>query len=136
MAKPIFQLAKTTSDTYYDLSDWVAELNITHEELDTEKSGRDKDTGIMKRTYVSTKHTLAVKMVNHLPPDIVDIIHDVLYSSTSRVSFRVKWRSPCVNEGIWDTEMYCATINYGAQRYDRMRDEIFYDGTTFTCIQM
>ena len=33
-------------------------------------------------------------------------------------------------------KVYTATINYGSQRYNRMEDDIYYDGMTITCVEL
>ena len=134
MPRPVLQCSDA-SGTFHNFSKWVMELNIQHEELDDDESGRDTKTGRMKRNYIATKHTLSVKMVNHLPQEIAHEIRDTTRSSTGRTTLQVKWYSPCAND-IVELEMYCSSVNYGAQRYNKVRDEVYYDGVSFNLIQV
>ena len=104
-------------------------------DIDGEKAGRDKCTGTMVRVYKTNKHTLNVKMVNHLPQKTAYEVFHQVHSTASRQSFYIRYQSPCGNS-IAKKHVYCSTINFGAQRYDRNTGKCFYDGMAFNLIEI
>ena len=122
----------------HDFAEWVSELKITHEDIDSEKSGRDVDTGEMKRKRIAQKHTLEVKMVNRLPQtkarEVFKCIYGTHIAERKRYFFNAWYQSPCADEPAEKT-FYCSKINFGAQRYDRNTNQCYYDGMTFNLIQ-
>ena len=123
------------SGNIHDVSAWVSELNIVHNELDSEKSGRDKDKGTMKRKLIATKHTLNVKLSNHVPQAVAYYIFALVDSRKDKLSFWARYQFPCGNR-LERQNFYCSSINFGAQRYDRHDNTIFYDGMSFNMIEM
>lgn len=124
-----------TSGNIHDYSEFIAEFSVVHNDIDGEKAGRDKTTGKMVRVYVDNKHTLNIKMVNKLPSVVTYRLFRLISSTSSKQSFWVRYQSPCANT-IARKEVYCSTINYGAQRYDRKTGKSYYDGMNFNLIEM
>ena len=112
-----------------DIVSYVKELKITHEDIDAEKSGRDKKTGIMKRSRVNIAHTLDVTL-RRVYQDTVTSIQGALQSYPR---YKVQYRSPC--GGLRTRKAYTSTINFGAQRYDRNTGMCYYDGVNFKMIE-
>ena len=146
MSAPYLKLYKMNSDgtanasTEFNVTDYIMDggLNIEHEDLDTEKSGRNPDTGEMERTRISHKHTITVKL-RRVGSDTVHSIFDILIAAPRNVTnqnpyFIAKFVSPCQGNDTTKT-FYCSTINYGAQRYNRIANSIFYEGVTFKIIE-
>ena len=128
-----------TSGNIHDYSEFVLELNIVHNDVDGDEAGRDKTFGArMKRSYLGNKHTLTVKMVNHLQQIVAHQIFLLIRTTVDKTSFRVWYQSPCTStySACTSKEVYCATINYGSQRYDRKTQKCYYDGMTFNLIEM
>ena len=118
-----------------DLSEFVSEFQIQHNDIDGEKAGRDKCSGRMVRVFKANKHTLTIKMVNHLPQSIAYKAFSCVRTTTDRQSFWARYQGPC-GSGLQRKEFYCSTINYGAQRYDRNAGKCYYDGMSFNIIEM
>ena len=117
-----------------DITEYVKELKITHEDIDASKSGRDTDTGIMKRTVVVKVHTLNVTLRRITQAEAFIIRNAVM--NTENPFYYVKFRSPCAGNGeLRRKQAYTSTINWGAQRYDRLNGRCFYDGVTFNIIE-
>ena len=124
-----------TNGDLHDYSEYVAELQIQHNDIDGEKAGRDKNTGNMVRVYKINKHTLNVKMVNNLSQAVANKLFDLIHTTHAKQSFYVRYQSPCAN-GLARKNVYCSTINYGVQRYDRNTGKCYYDGMNYNLIEM
>ena len=120
----------------HDYSEFVSELQIVHNDVDGEDAGRDKHSGNMKRAYITNKHTLNVKLINKLPQSVATKIFGLIHTRSTKPSFYAYYQSPCTASGVIRKNFYCATINYGAQRYDRNEGKCFYDGMNFNLIEM
>lgn len=137
MSAPCLKLYKIGNNgaadlsTETDITTYIADggLSIEHEALDTEKSGRNPDTGEMERKWIANKHTLTIKL-RRVKSTAIYPIFDVLHHTF----FMAKYISPVYGTEITET-FYCSSINYGAQRYDRYNNSIFYDGVTFKIIE-
>ena len=127
---------KDSSGNYYDVIEFVSEISITHEDIDGDKAGRSKKGDArMVREFLENKHTLNVKMVNHLPQSFALTVRNLIYTTSGRTSFFAYYQNPC-NDRKSEMEFYVSQINFGAQRYDRQRNRCFYDGMTFNMIEM
>lgn len=117
--------------TEKDITTYIADggLSIELEALDTEKSGRNPDTGIMERKRIANKNVLTVKL-RRVNSSVINAIFSVL----NHTFFMASYISPISGQEITET-FYCSSINYGAQRYDRYNNSIFYDGATFKIIE-
>lgn len=140
MPKPVLKLYRIDGSvhdptTELDLTAWVTDLNVEHEDLDADGSGRDVKTGAMIRTRIAQKHTITVKL-RRLNSDIAAQIHDRLsrYKSDSNPFIYVVYHNPCSNSDEGHM-FYCATYNWGSQRYNQVTDMTFYDGASFKLIQ-
>lgn len=120
---------------YHDVTEWVSELQIVHNELDADGSGRDVKTGAMKRTLIATKHTLNIKIMDRCPQSIAHYIFALVDSNSNRVSFQAVYQWPCGNR-LATSRFYCSTVNFGAQRYDKSDNYCYYTGMNFNIIQM
>ena len=138
--KPTFAVGDYSSGSVTaisDFSEWVAEMSITHEDIDADGAGREPKTGKMVRKYVTNKHTFNVTMVNHLPMAIAEAVYAAVHTTDARNSTGVcvYEQHPC-SGGIATHPMYCSSVNFGAQRYDRQTGLAFYDGMKFNLIQL
>lgn len=143
---------------WYDFTEWIAEdgLQIVHEELDKDGSGRDVKRGRMKRSVITEKHTLNVKFLDRMPHDVAWMIFQCVDSlphpahGDPRYSFWVIYNWPCGDAmlgyppganvgGVYEAkceEMYKATFDYGTQRYFRGDGRIYYYGANIKLVQM
>lgn len=143
--------------TMRDWTVYVTSLDIKDEMLDSSDSGRDTSTGLMDRTVIAHKYTVTVKF-RRMRESTVQVLRSYVYNDakdkdgTTKTDtdgtaikhryFYICLRLPHVSDyndttHRWSKiKVYCATINYGSQRYDRMEQEIYYDGMTMTCVQM
>ena len=153
MATPYFALSMTEGGSLYDMSALVSELQIKHEELDSSSSGRDTSNGYMNRTIIAHKHTVTVKFLR-LTEAQAHNIYNYVYNTTERDTdsaqtkikhryYYIVIRLPCSDYASDPTsnqrtklKVYTATINFGSQRYNRMTEDIFYEGMTLTCVEM
>ncbi len=146
MPAPYLKLYKMNSDgtadttTELDITQYIADggLTIEHEDLDTEKSGRNPDTGDMERVRIAHKHTLTVKL-RRVDTSVLHSIFNIVIPQPRNVQntnpfFIARFFNPCQN-GDAEKTVYCSTINYGAQRYDRSADKVVFDGATFKIIK-
>lgn len=120
----------------YDFTEWISELNMTHNDIDGEGAGRDKKSGKMKRVYVTNKHDFQIKIVDGVPQPIARRIFSLVRSNDDRQSFTLWWQHPCDTADIAYREFYCSTINYGAMRYNKSKDKCYFYGMSFKVIQM
>ena len=150
MAKPCLKLYLLASDgvsvdesTELDITNLIADggLQIEHEDLDAKNdntdSGRDVKTGKMTRTRIQTKHVLTVKLRRITGADARHIFLALIpqpYIGNKNPFIKCRYVCPCAASVVTHT-MYCSTINYGAQRYNRSTDSICYDGVTFKLIE-
>lgn len=149
MAKPYLKLYKLAADdssdlsTELDITTFIADggLQIEHNDLDAKNDntdgGREITTGLMARTRIANKHTLTVKLRRISAADahrIFVLLIPQPYDGNTNPFLRGRYHSPCQNAGV-SKIFYCSSINYGAQRYDRNTDDIFYDGMTFKLIE-
>ena len=132
----VLAIRDATGDLY-DISEWVAEMQIVHNELDKEGAGRDTKNGKMVRKYLATKHTLQVKILDKCPASVVKIIFDLVDTKPddSKYSFAVRYQWPCGNE-LTEDMFYCSTVNFGAQRFSRQDKCCYYYGMNFNIIEM
>ena len=133
MATPCLILKKSQTATPLDVTNYVAEggLQIEHEFIDADGAGRDQETGLMERKLITHKHSLTVKF-RRMDSRAVERLETVINSNATLFA---KYWSPCKNQ-LDEKEFYCSSINFGAQRYDRRTQEIFYDGATIKLIEM
>lgn len=137
----------TNQVNWYDWTQWIAEdgLQITHEEFDGSKAGRDVNNARMIRKVKGTKHTIKVKLLDRLPQDVANIIFLTLDSIPKRNKYAswVIYNWPCGNkllnvgeEGFEPAEMYVASFDYGTQRYSKSDGKIYYYGANFNMVEM
>ena len=117
----------------YDVTEWIAELNLTHEELDEEGAGRDKRTGKMKRVPIADKHDIQIKVMDNVPQSVA---HRILMLMCDGDTFTLYWQHPCRANGLKSAKFYCSTVNFGAQRYDKSDGKCYYTGMSFKVIEV
>lgn len=115
----------------HDYTRYVESLNIVHNDIEAEGSGRDVNTGAMERTRVAQKHTLTVQLLPVSQPVARAIFRDLEATGWLGVTYQ----SPC-RDRLDTKNFYCAGVNFGAQRYDRFRDRTYYDGMSFKLIEI
>ena len=133
--EPVFAVVDTDG-VLIDFTEWLSELNLTHNTIDGEGAGRDLKTGDMVRVHVATKHDFQLKIVDGVPKDIAHEIFMLVYSRSNRQSFPLYWQHPCSTNGIRSGNFYCSTINYGAVRYSKSDKRCYYYGMNFKVIQI
>lgn len=127
---------KDKNGDYRDIIEFVADIGIVHSDIDGDDAGRNKtNSARMKRDYIGQKHTLEVKMINHIPQTVAYTVLRLVLTTKSKMSFFAYYQSPCVGEKR-ESEFYVSTYNFGAQRYDRQSKKCFYDGLNFNMIEM
>ena len=129
----MFAVLYAQDNIVYDITEWIMELQLTHEELDAEGAGRDKKTGTMKRKCIADKHDIQVKILDKAPQSVA---HKILMLLCDGDDFTLYWQHPCRANGITSSKFYCSTVNFGAQRYDKSDGKCFYTGMTFKVIQI
>lgn len=140
MAAPYLKLYNLDRTGEFDITRYILDggLTIEHEDLDTDKSGREPLTGKMVRERIAKKHTITVKL-RRTDDVTISHIYNILFGGGNKEPFcRVAYVSPCSREAHTAEDAptyYCSSFNYGAQRYNRRTDSIFYDGATFKLIQ-
>ena len=115
----------------HDYTQYVEELNIVHNDVDAEGSGREVKTGAMQRTRVAQKHTLTVQLLRVRQSVARAIFHDL----EANTWLGVTYQSPC-RDRLDTKNFYCSSVNFGAQRYDRFRDATVYDGMNFKLVEV
>lgn len=127
---------KDTDGNYYDIIEFVSDIEIVHNDIDGDDAGRSKKgSARMKRDFLNNKHSMNVKFINHVPQAFATRIRHLVMTSSSKLSYYAYYQNPCAN-GKYEMEFYTSTINFGAQRYDRQRKACFYDGMNFNMIEM
>lgn len=120
----------------HDYSEFVSELQLQHNDIDGDEAGRSKCSGArMKRSYLGHKHTINIKMVNHLSQGVARKVFKLISTQSGKTSFEAWFQSPC-GDTLTHKEFYCSTVNYGSQRYDRNTGRCYYDGMNFNIIEM
>lgn len=115
----------------HDYTQYVEELNVVHNDIDAEGSGRDVKTGVMHRTRVAQKHTLTVKLIQVSQAVARAIFHDL----ENKTWLGVVYQSPCSN-ALATKNFYCSSVNFGSQRYIRESDKTVYQGMNFKLIEI
>ena len=115
----------------HDYTQYVEDLNIVHNDIDAEGSGRDVKTGKMNRTRIAQKHTLTVKLIQVSQSVARTIFHDL----ENATWLGVIYQSPCSN-ALATKNFYCSSVNFGSQRYIRERDQTVYQGMNFKLIEI
>lgn len=129
-------LAIKSGDDYYDIIEFVSKIEIVHNDIDGDNSGRSKTSSArMNREFLNNKHSMSVKFINHVPQAFAARIRNLVMTTGSKLSYYAYYQNPCSN-GKYQMEFYTSTINFGAQRYDRQRNACFYDGMNFNMIEM
>ena len=127
---------KDNDGDYHDIIEFVADIGVVHNDIDGDDAGRNKKTNArMKRDFLENKHTLDIKLINHVPQSFAAKVRNLIMTTKSKLSYYAYYQNPCAN-GKSEMEFYTSTINFGAQRYDRQRSRCFYDGITFNMIEM
>lgn len=131
----VFAAAKTESGDVSDFSAWVGEMHLVHNDEDGKDAGRDVKSGKMKRAYITNKHTLNFTLIDKVPPNVAHDIFALIHTSKEHESFYVWFQSPCYL-GVVCKNVYCSSVDYGSQRYDRKSDQCYYYGMKFNLIEM
>lgn len=110
----------------HDYTEYVEELSPSRNDLDAEGSGRDVQSGEMFRIRIASKQKWDVKMLR-LP----EAVHRQLCEDINPQFFPATILDPETNTPATKI-FYVSTVPYGVQRYDRQRQETYYDGTSFS----
>ena len=132
---PIMAFESENGDVH-DYTEYTAEIQMVHNDVDGDNAGRSKTKGArMQREYLSHKHTFNVRLVNGIPQIVAHEIFQLIHTTDNKTSFYMWHQGPCGNT-VTRRNVYCSTINYGAQRYDRQTKKCCYDGMNFNLIEM
>lgn len=119
MSRPILILGDT------DFTEEVFTIAPSNNDLDADGSGRDIHSGEMYRTKVADKDALEIGMMR------MSAARAVLLSQKLDGDFlSVTYLKPGTNTQTTKT-MYCSSIKYGQQVYDKSRGDTFYVGVSF-----
>ena len=116
---------KISNSVYHDYTAYVEALSPVRNDLDADGSGRNLLDGKMYRTRIAQKQKWNVKF---LP--LPELIMKQLAEDMDPEYVNITLLDPKTNTVITKT-YYTATLNYGAQRYDRGRDITVYEGCSF-----
>lgn len=107
-----------------DYTEHVEELNRTLNGLNADGSGRDAQTGLMKRVKIADKWKIEIKMLR-IGEDIMNTLQTALLK-TEYVA------TVC---GV-TANFYTDTIPFGAARWSKSENKTYYDGVAFSMTQM
>ncbi|MBQ7670552.1 MAG: hypothetical protein IJS45_07520 [Clostridia bacterium] len=119
--RPVFKIG-THDYTTFLAADGLSPVN---NDLDADGSGRNLLDGLMYRARIAQKEKWAVKF-NRLPELIMKSIAEDINGEYTDVTLL----NPKLNRVITKT-YYISTLTYGTQRYDKSKNETYYDGCTF-----
>ena len=108
-----------------DYTEHVEELNLSLNGLNADGSGRDVQTGLMKRVKIADKWKAEVKLLPGIPEEIMNSLRDALK----------KTQYPAT-AGIASGDFYTDTVPFGALRWNKDDGKTYYDGVAFTMTQM
>ena len=114
-----------------DITRYVKELKITHEDIDAKGAGRDSNTGVMVRSIQQRVHTFEI-VLRRVTQSEIRAIHTAVMN-VHNPFFRVDYLAPCATNRT--RTAYVSTMNYGAQRYNKKTNVTFYDGVSFKIIE-
>lgn len=107
-----------------DYTEYVEELKPTINGLNADGSGRDVQTGLMVRTKIADKWKVEVKMLRldeAKLKKLKETLQEVSYHATA---------------GEASGMFYTDTIPLGSQRYDKNTGKSYFDGVSFSMIEM
>lgn len=119
MSRPILILGET------DFTEDVLSIAPSNNDLDADGSGRDIHSGEMFRTKVADKDALEIAMMRMSAATAA-----ALTQALDGNFLSVTYLKPGTNTQVTKT-MYCSSIKYGQQIYDKSRDDTFYAGMSF-----
>lgn len=107
-----------------DYAEHVEELKLTVNGLNADGSGRDVQTGRMVRTKIGDKWKAEIKLLR-----IWEDTMSALKTSLQKASYMA-------TVGEASGEFYTDTIPLGSVRYDKSQKRNYYDGVSFSMIEM
>lgn len=113
-----------------DFTDYVAEINPTLNDLDAEGAGRDITEGTMHRTLIAKKYKLEVSFLR-----LGGAVMRSLHQCTEADMFSVTFLDPTTDSDVTKL-FYKASIPFGAQGYNKTKDEVYYEGTTLSLTEV
>ena len=129
MAQPMLKIQKDTNSAWHDYTEYVEELSPSRNDLDADGSGRDVQTGLMKRTRIASKMKFDVKFAT-----LEEDVHKQLLVDISPVFFNVKAINPYTgSEGTFT--VYVSSVPMGAQRYRKDTGKPYYTGMSISLTQ-
>ena len=118
MAKPLVIIGGV------DITRYVEELKISINGLNADGSGRDVQTGLMKRVKVADKWKAEISLLR--------IDEDVM----SRLKGVLRQESYEATAGAASGTFYTDTIPFGSARWNKDDGKTYYDGVAFTMTEM
>lgn len=132
-----------------DITELVAELIPSHEDIEEEGAGRDVKTGEMIRKRIAGKHTYEIKLcpvTNYEAREIYRVIRgaDSQYmpegDEKTHAFYWLEVLHPCADQsdsshGYKTIHVYTSSINYGSQSYDPGSGTTWYRGMSFKAIE-
>lgn len=109
-----------------DFTELVMSIKPGNNDLDADGSGRDIHSGTMYRKKIADKDKLEVTMMRLWETDAA-----ALKSALNHEYVSVQYLNPG-NNAFKTTDMYCSSIDYGLQIYNRSKRKTYYEGVTFS----
>lgn len=107
-----------------DFTPHVEELKISINGLNADGSGRDVQSGLMKRVKIADKWKVEVSMLR-IDEDVMSSLEGVLTQESYRAT-----------AGRASGEFYTDTIPFGSARWNKDDGKTYYDGVAFTMTEM
>lgn len=120
--KPILKIGN------HDYTAFLAEdgLQPVRNDIDADGSGRNLLDGLMYRTRIAQKGKWTVKF-NRLPELIMQSIAEDIDPEFANITLL----DPKTNSES-TKEYYTSTLTYGAQKYNKGSNTVYYEGCTFS----
>ena len=109
----------------HDYAKYVEDLEPSRNDLDADGSGRDVQTGEMFRTRIAQKLKFSVRMLRLQQSTMTQLMSDI-----NSVFFQATVVDPATG-ATTSKNFYTATVNAGAQRYNKDTGAPYYDGVSF-----
>ena len=107
-----------------DYTRYVEELSLSINGLNADGSGRDVQTGLMKRVKIADKWKAEIKLLR-ISEDVMNTLKATL-----------KQTSYSATAGEASGTFYTDTIPFGSARWDKSANKTYYDGVAFTMTEM
>ena len=107
-----------------DITRYVEELKISVNGLNADGSGRDVQTGLMKRVKIADKWKAEISLLR-IPEEVMDALKESLKKTSYQAT-----------AGVASGEFYTDTIPFGAARWNKDDGKTYYDGVAFAITEV